>query len=158
MQTLLIGYESGFPPAAGGKKNSASLAAGVASAEHVPVPAVKVRTVQEAVLLLLDGHPVQSLQRGGLSFVPVQITDGAAADSFEVLMEASTLLYRTNAEALARKELQIRDTSQRITDAEATLAELQEALGRSKTALKQAVKAAGDGDAELSDIGAMAVE
>jgi hypothetical protein len=158
----LVGYEGGFPPSAdgSGQQSAAELAKSVVSAEHIPVPKEKVQTAREAVVLLLNGQLVQSLQRGGLSFVPVQLVDGGAADSFEVLMEAPTLLYRTNAEAQAHKQQQIRDAAKRIADAKATLAELKQALARSEAACKATVKAASDhrGNAELSEIGAMVPE
>jgi hypothetical protein len=156
----LIGYEGGFPPSAdGGQQSAAELTESVVSAEHIPVPKEKVQVAKEAVVLLLNGQQAQSLQRGGLTFVPLELIDGAA-DSFEVVMEAPTLLYRTNAEARARKEQQIRDAEKKIADAKATVAELQQALGRSEAAFKAAVEAASDpdGSAELSDIGAMAIE
>ena len=160
LSAKLIGYEGGFPPSAeGGQQSAAELTESVVSAERIPVPKEKVQAAREAVVLLLNGQPVHSLQRGGLTYSPVQLIDGAA-DSFEVLMEAPTLLYRTNAEARARKEQQIRDAEKKIADAEATVAELQQALTRSEAAFKAAVEAASDpdGSAELSDIGAMAIE
>ena len=158
----LVGYEGGFPPSAesGDQQSAAELVESVVSAEHIPVPKEKVQAAREAVVLLLNGQPTQSLQRDGLTFSPVQLIKGRKADSFEVLMEAPTLLYRTNAEARVRKEQQICDAEKRIADAKATLAELQQALGRSAAAFKAAVEAAADpdGDSELSDIGAMAIE
>jgi hypothetical protein len=159
---LLIGYESGFPQSAGagGKKDAATLVVAVKSAEHIAVSKEKLQAAKEAVVLLLNGQPVQSLQRSGLSYSPVELISGRRADSFELLMEAPTLLYRTNAEAQARKEKQIADATKKIADADATLAELKQTLTRSEAAFKEAVEAAADpdGNSELSDIGALAIE
>ena len=127
------------------------------SAEHILVPKEKVQSAKEAVVLLINGQPQPRLQCNGLNYSPVQLIFGAAAGSFEVVMKAPTLFYRTNAEARARKEQQIGDAAKRIADAQSTLAELQQALPRSEAALAEAAQSP-SANAELGDIGAMAVE
>jgi len=133
----------------------------VVSAKVEPVPAAKVAAAQAAVLLALNGHPVQSIKRGNLTFLPVAC-EGADAGSFQVVLEAPMLVYHTINEARAHKQEQILHAQNSIRTIRAKLAELREALGRSEAEFNATVAAAeGSTEAkrpELSDIGAMYLE
>lgn len=112
-----------------------------------------------AVSLIVSAQARPSLLIDGSHFVATHIIEEEppVPHSFRVRMEGTSLQYRSH-EGEAAKAQRIAQASDRLAAARATLAELQQALPRSVAAFDAAVNSAADGGAELSDIGALAIE
>jgi len=102
---------------------------------------------------------VTSIKRFGRDYLPTQILDSSST-RLRVVLESAVVHYRT----VAYKEVSVDEEELRRTEADvsatpSTISQLTQALQRSADAYEIALANAGNDDtAELSDIGALAIE
>jgi len=119
----------------------------------------------------IDSVLLQQLVRvNGLTFVPVRLEEEPQVDAppggeqppqhpgWRVRLEADTLQWRSNENAESRRAAQLAEAEQAVKDTEATLGQLREALPRSEARFQQLLSEAGQNDADLNEIGAVAFE